>query len=63
MCETRDNDNHVSSVDEWEEMCVVAIGEQEIRALRSREFRDLLLAIGLQAPNEQVNTVTSIVAP
>ena len=64
-CSTR-NDSHrafydLSSSDEWEEMCVVAIGEQEVQALRSRGFRDLLLAIGLQSPNEQVNnTIVSI---
>ena len=45
---------NISSSDEWEEMCVVAIGEQEVRALQSRGFRDLLSAIGLQPPNEQV---------
>ena len=41
-------------VDEWEELCIVAVSESVSMALASSGFQQLLGLLGLQPPNEQV---------
>lgn len=40
--------------DEWEEMCVVAVSDRVAKAMETKPFQQLLGALGLQPPSEQV---------
>ena len=41
-------------LDEWEEMCIVAMEKQVSDALNRQDFKDLMGSLGLTPPNAQV---------
>lgn len=42
-------------VDEWEDMCIVAVETSVAEALEEEEFKELMLSIGLSPPCAQVS--------
>ena len=45
------NDGHF--IGEWEEMCVVAVNNRVAKALKTEDFQQLLLVLGLKQPSEE----------
>ncbi len=43
--------------DEWEDLCVVGVSESIAKALRTKEFEQLLKLLNLQPPSEQVSKI------
>ena len=46
--------------DEWEDLCVVAVSESIAKALRTKDFQQLLALLKLQPPSQQVGTIKRI---
>ena len=49
-----DKDTLTVLLDEWEEMCIVAMEKEVSDALERQDFKDLMGSLGLTPPNAQV---------
>lgn len=48
-------DTMIVVIDEWEDLCVVAVSESVATAMRTELFERLLTQLSLQPPSKQVN--------
>lgn len=44
-------------IDEWEELCIVAVEQSVAEALETELFRDLMTSLGLTPPTDQVTSM------
>ena len=51
----------VSTTDEWEEMCLVAVSDSVSRVFQESEFQNLLSALHMQPPSDTVSVISIVV--
>ena len=48
----------LTTIDEWEDICIVPVDEEVSMAIGSADYQSLLISIGIQPPSDMVRIYT-----